>query len=197
MNAPPEFPLLGRTALEAIASPARLELLGALGDGPLTTAELAARLGRSRQSLYYHLGLLEKAGLVVGEPPAEGERERRYRMREGRLAVGARRGSTADRSAATKALRAILRLTAREAAAALEDPGTRLRGPEREMIGFRGKARLTEAQLRRANELIDELEALFREAKGGSLDLPLEALTVVLTPARDAVASDPGTDEES
>lgn len=197
MHSPSELPLIGRAALEAVASPARLELLSALGDGPLTTAELATRLGRSRQSLYYHLGWLEKAGLVVAEPPTEGSRERRYRVREGRLAVGARRDSPSDRDAAAKALRAILRLTGREAAAALADPATSFRGPQREMIGFRGKARLTGAQLRRANELIDELEALFRDAKGGSAALPLEALTVVLTPAREAGAVGRGTEQES
>ncbi len=197
MNKPPEIPLIGAAALDAVASPARLELMSALGDGPLTTRELAARLGRSRQSLYYHLGLLEEARLVVKEPSGQDSRERRYRLREGRLAVGARHDSPADRTAAARAIRAMLRLTGREAAEALEDSTTRLRGPIREMIGFRGKARLTEAQLQRVNELIDELEAIFRNAKSGSAELPLEALTIVLTPARDAGASDPGTDEEN
>jgi len=194
MSMSSEIPLIGRAALEAVASPARLELLSALGDGALTTRELATKLGRSRQSLYYHLGLLEEAGLVVTEPSGPDSRERSYRLREGRLAVGARHDSPADRAAASRAIRAILRLTGREAAEALEDSATRLRGPLREMIGFRGKARLTETQLRRINELIDELEVIFRDAKSASADLPLEALTIVLTPARDAGAADPADD---
>lgn len=53
-----------------------------------------------------------------------------------------------------------------------------------------GKARLTWAQLRRANELIDRLEALLREAKGESPAVPLYAMTLVLTPAREAGESD-------
>lgn len=190
MNSPSSAPLFGRAALEAVASPARLELLSALGDGPSTTRELAHRLGRSRQSLYYHLGQLERAGLVAVEEPGGGRGERRFRLRSDRLAVAARRGSGAERSAATRAIQAILRLTGREAAAALEDPETRFDGPLRELVGFRGKARLDRAQLRRANELVDELEALLRSAKGGSEDLPLYALTLVLTPAREA-RSDP------
>jgi len=197
MSKPPVIPLIGAAALDAVASPARLELLSALGDGALTTHELAARLGRSRQSLYYHLELLEEAGLVVAEPSGPGSRERQYRLREGRLAVGARQDSPADRAAAARAIGAILRLTGREAAQALEDSATRLRGPLREMIGFRGKARLTEVRLRRVNELIDELEVIFRDAKSGSTELTLEALTIVLTPARDAGVPDPGTDEEN
>lgn len=54
-------------------------------------------------------------------------------------------------------------------------------------------AELSEAKLERANQLIDELEQLFRPAKGGSTDLPLYALTLVLTPAREAggTATDP------
>jgi hypothetical protein len=111
--------------------------------------------------------------------------------------VGARQDSPADRAAAARAIGAILRLTGREAAEALEDSATRLRGPLREMIGFRGKARLTEVRLRRVNELIDELEVIFRDAKSGSTELTLEALTIVLTPARDAGVPDPGTDEEN
>lgn len=196
MSTLPESPLIGVAALDAVASPARLELLSALGDGPLTTRELAARLGRSRQSLYYHLELLGEAGIVVTEPSGSDSRERRYRLREGRLAVSARHDSPADRTAAARAIRAILRLTGREAAEALEDSATRLRGPMREMIGFRGKARLSDAQLRRVNELIDELEVIFRDAKSGSTELPLEALTIVLTPARDAGGSDSGADRE-
>lgn len=196
MRTPSEIPLIGAPALDAVASPARLELLSALGDGPLGTRELAARLGRSRQSLYYHLGLLEEAGLVVTDPSGSDSRERRYRLREGRLALAASEDSPADRAAATRVLQTILRLTGREVAEALGDSAIRRRGPLREMIGFRGKARLSDAQLRRVNELIDELEGIFRNATSGSTALPLEALTVVLTPAREAGASDSGTDEE-
>jgi len=186
MPRPIELPLIARGALEAVASPARLELLSALGDGPATTDELARRLGRSRPSLYYHLGLLERSGLVLVEPPAEGSRERRFRLVSERLAVGARRGSCRDRAVAARAIGAMLRLTAREASAAVVDRGTRVDGERRELIGFRGKARLDDAQLRRANELIDELEALLRAAKGASREVPLYALTLVLTPAREA-----------
>jgi len=178
-------PLTGRAALEAVASPARLEILSALDDGPKTTQELADRLGRSRQSLYYHLEVLEQTGLAAVEPPEEGERERRFRLKLKRTAIGARRESARDRKAGAKVIQAILRLTAREATAALEDPATRFDGALREMVGIRGKARLTEAQLRRANELIDELTALL-EAGGGSPAEPLYAVTLVLTPARDA-----------
>lgn len=174
---------MGSAALEAVASPARLELLSALGDGPATTRELARRLGRSRPSLYYHLNELQRAGLVSVEDPVARQRDRRFRLRADRLSVAARRGSAAERTSAARALQAMLRLTAREACTALVDQGTRLDGGQRELIGFRGKARLTAAQLQRANALIGELETLFRSASS-SPDRRPYALTLVLTPAR-------------
>jgi len=174
---------VGSAALEAVASPARLELLSALGDGPATTHELARRLGRSRPSLYYHLNELQRAGLVAVEDPVARRRDRRFRLRADRLSVTPRRGSAADRMSAARAIQAMLRLTAREACTALIDQGTRLDGRQRELIGFRGKARLTAAQLQRANALIGELETLFRSASS-SPDRRPYALTLVLTPAR-------------
>jgi DNA-binding transcriptional ArsR family regulator len=186
MRSIPTRPLTGQAALEVVASPARLEILSALGDEPKTTQQLAERLGRSRQSLYYHLDVLEQAGLVAPAAPAAGERERRFRLTSQRVAVRTRRESAQDRKAGAKAIQALLRLTAREATAALEDPATRLDGGLREMIGVRGKARLTQAELRRANRLIDQLVALLADATSESPSDPLYAVTLVLTPARDA-----------
>ncbi len=179
-------PVTGKKALAAVASPARLEILSALGDGPKTTRDLARQLGRSRPSLYHHLDLLVRSGLVAAEELAEGERERQYRVKPERLAIGARRGSVPDRKAGARVVQAILRLTAREATAALADPGTRFDGGSREMIAIRAKARLTKVQLARVNALIDQLEALLTDAKGGFPARRLYALTLVLTPAREA-----------
>ncbi|MEM9554136.1 MAG: winged helix-turn-helix domain-containing protein [Acidobacteriota bacterium] len=48
----------------ALLKPPRLEILGALRDAPDSAAGLARRLGVPRQRLGYHLGELEKHGLV-------------------------------------------------------------------------------------------------------------------------------------
>jgi DNA-binding transcriptional ArsR family regulator len=181
----PRGPLLGRPALDAVASPARQELLSALGDGPATVAQLAHRLGRSRQALYYHLALLERAQLIAVTPPGPGRHERTYRVAAGRLAVGARPGSSGDRVAAKRAVQAMLRLTARETGTAIDDPATHLHGPRRHLVALRGKARLTRRERQRVSALIDELESLFRSATGRR-DGALYAVTVVLTPAREA-----------
>ena len=53
--------------LAALASPHRLRVLAALGDGRTYVSELARRLGMNRPLLYMHLQKLEAAGLVTGE----------------------------------------------------------------------------------------------------------------------------------
>jgi DNA-binding transcriptional ArsR family regulator len=61
--------------LKAVADPLRQHLL-ALLDRPKTVKELAEATGRPPDRLYYHLGVLEKAGLIAAEE-ARGQ-ERRY-----------------------------------------------------------------------------------------------------------------------
>ena len=89
-------------------------------NSPATVRDLAARLGRSRQSLYYHLITLERAKLVTvtGWTGAGRDRERVYAVTRGPIAVGARLRS-ADLAAADRAVKALLRMTAREVSAVL------------------------------------------------------------------------------
>lgn len=179
----PSEPLRGRAALDALASPARQELISRLGFGPATVRDLAAALGRSRQALHYHVARLERAGFVRGSGwrGAGPARERVYALAHGRLAVAAT-GAPADRSAVRKAVAAMLRLTAREFDRALALRGLRRRGASRQIGALRGKARLTGAELARLNRLLEQVESLLRRAKRGR-GRRLYAVTVVLTPA--------------
>jgi DNA-binding transcriptional ArsR family regulator len=186
----------GLRILEALASPARQELMTALGDGPATASELSGRLGRSRQALYYHLASLEKAGLVrVRAMRGQGrDRERVYERVPRRLVLKGRRLSPPERAAAERAASAMLRLTRRELSSAIrlgEDPA---RGPSRGPIALRGKARLGRAELDRARTLIREIALLFRRTQGRNASEPLYAVTLVLTPSPEAVPPiPPGT----
>ncbi|MEZ4416940.1 MAG: winged helix-turn-helix domain-containing protein [Gemmatimonadota bacterium] len=179
------------TPLSTLASPARIELVSALGEGPASARELADRLGRSVQSLYYHLAQLEKAGLVrVAEERGEGrERERVFAVVPERLAVPARATAPSEVEAAGRAIRAMLRLTGRETSEALAAGDACTAGCERELVALRGKARLSARQLERANALIEQLVSLFRTAKATPSSERLYAITLVLTPARDASPS--------
>jgi len=185
-------PLRGRVALDALASPARQELISLLGDRPATVRELASALGRSRQALHYHVGKLERAGLIRGASwrGTGPSRERIYAVARPRLTVAATEAA-ADRPAARRAIEAMLRLTGRELDAALADPNLRRRGTTREFCALRGKARLTRAELGRLNRLLERIEALLRSAKRGR-GRRHYAITLVLTPARTAAPAPRG-----
>lgn len=183
------MPARNPSALDAMASPVRQELISQLGEGPATVRELASALGRSRQALHYHVGLLERAGLMVrrgwrGTGPG---REQVYAVARRRVVLAASRatgdGSAAERTGARRALSAMLRLTAREVDHALAQPDLRLRGSLREIAALRGKARLTGRELRELHDLFGQIETLLLRARRGR-GRRLYAVTLVLVPAR-------------
>lgn len=53
------------SALRALSSETAQSILGALGDGPATTSDLADRVDTSPQNVHYHLENLQAAGLVT------------------------------------------------------------------------------------------------------------------------------------
>src|SRR5262245_47733719 len=59
--------ITGATAVAALASPVRQEIIDTLEAlGGATIAELAGALGRPADGLYYHVRRLVRAGLLVG-----------------------------------------------------------------------------------------------------------------------------------
>ena len=82
MTASPRATVLARFG-HALSDPTRAALLLALRDGPAYPADLADRLGVTRQNLSNHLACLRGCGLVVAVP--EGRRSR-YELADARLA---------------------------------------------------------------------------------------------------------------
>jgi DNA-binding transcriptional ArsR family regulator len=181
----------GLEALDALASPARQELLMALDEGGASVRELAARLGRSRSALHYHAAVLERAGLIksAGMRGAGRARETIFVPEGDHLALHAKKNTPAELDVTRRAGEALLRLTRRELVRALGDiraTGVVVPGA---LLAARGKARLTRAQLVRVNTLIEELLALVTDAPADPRSsAQLYALTIVLTPSRDANA---------
>lgn len=66
----------------ALSDPTRAEILLTLRDGPSYPADLAEKIGVSRQILSNHLACLRGCGLVVAEP--EGRRSR-YELADERI----------------------------------------------------------------------------------------------------------------
>ena len=172
-------------ALEAIASPIRQELASALGHRPTTVTALAKQLGRTRQALYHHVGILVAAGLVepVGRGGPGRGREETYRLAVSKVAAGPRPGSSEEIALAARAVAAMLRLTGRELRLALDQPRLKRAGAGREVVAMRGKARLSERELARLNTLIREVHTLLQQAKS-RLRGKMYSVTLVVTPSR-------------
>ncbi|GIG63894.1 helix-turn-helix domain-containing protein [Phytomonospora endophytica] len=84
--------------LELLAHPVRLRVVHAMSAGrALTTSELCERMPDvSKATVYRHVGLLADAGVleVEGEQRVRGAVERRYRLRQDVVAVGANEVAT-------------------------------------------------------------------------------------------------------
>ncbi len=59
-----EFVINDFETLKVVADPLRAQLFELLVPGPLTVAQVAEKLGLGASKLYYHFGLMEKAGLI-------------------------------------------------------------------------------------------------------------------------------------
>lgn len=188
MSAPGRRPTVAaERSLEALASPIRQEIISAFVDGPLTVKDLAQRLGRTRQALHYHVEHLVRAGILraAGARPAGRRQEALYEVTSDTVS-GASQRSRRDRGLAERAAGALLRLTERELRAAIRaGRGAASTGAAREVVAARGKCRLDAAGLARLNGLFDEIVTVLRQAEPRA-DAPTYAVTLVLTPARDA-----------
>ena len=174
--------LIGKSdQLRALASPMRQELLDVLeAAGPSAISELAERLGRAPDSLYFHVRELVRVGLVI-------EVERRKVGRHVFVVydlVG--RPLRIDRSKAKRAdlqsvVAGILRLATRDYQRGLADPTTTPDGPARNHWGARVRGWIDASEVERVNELLEELSDLIREGHPGPGRQPV-ALAWVLAP---------------
>lgn len=173
-------------SLQAISSPVRQEILSELSEGGATVKELSVRLGRTRQALHFHIGVLERAGLIetVDSRGTGRTQEAVFRVRPAKLDLRARRAlSPRERESATRAARALLRLTQREIAHSMRHEDFAASAVP-VALAIRAKARLSDAKLRRLHTLVQAVCNLFRQAKGKHPHSRPLALTLVLTPTR-------------
>jgi DNA-binding transcriptional ArsR family regulator len=174
-------------AIEALASPHRLEIVSALGEAEQASiSDLARRLGRTPHSLYYHVKLLERAGVVrIADTKRRGRRDERIWTLAGeRIALSVATRSPASIVKASKAIDAMLRLTSRELSAALRRRAERP-DEKQPLIGTRMKARLGGKALRRVLGLMEEIGRVVEDANRGAGSGRTFAVTLVLAPTED------------
>ena len=182
---------LGPKAMSELLKAARLEIYECLQiSGPLSIAELATRLGRPADSLYYHVRKLLAIGGIeeVGEDGAR-RGEATTRGRTGAVYAPVAKRVDADLSPRSRRSRkawveggsSVLRLAQRNLASALEGGEVRPEGARRNVLLRRVKVRLNAKQQREVNRYLDGLDELLRRhAENTSGEL--QAITFVMTP---------------
>ncbi len=151
--------------LRGIETPVRQQIIAVLelhGDTPVR--ELAEHLGCMPSSLYYHLGVLERARLVeVQQRPGRTRPETVYRLVARMIEIDPVSQSPAFLAALGRTYAAFLRLAVRHVSAALETRRSVRRGSRQDLRVRQYNLRLTPARQRELNQRLDELEAWLRD----------------------------------
>lgn len=178
----PVYRIYGKKQMAALASSARQEIIDVLAQmGSVSVAELARTVGRPADTLYYHLRILKKAGLVLeaGARLKSGRSEALYRARNLDIDYGAARQTNA--AALTGVMSSMLRLGMRDFKDALDNPHVVVGGKRRELWSARKVGRLTTRDVENVNAVIRQL---LGSVSPGSKDGQLYGITVLLTPLR-------------
>ncbi len=172
---------------EALTSPVRIEIIERLqGDGPSSIADIARKMDRSAASLYHHIRKLFAAGVVIekGRRRAGRRWETIYELAAPRIHMDLDQSSERNIRCYRRSAGALLRLTDRNFADAVQFGRPVTTGRYRNLHAGVKKARLTKGGLTRVNRLLDEIHRIMCEedARGAG---QLCALTTVLLPLLD------------
>jgi DNA-binding transcriptional ArsR family regulator len=170
--------------LRAIASPARQRIVAALEAlGTSSVRELADHLGRSPESLYFHLRKLLQCQLVegVGERPAGRRTERLYRLVASRLRIAGDLDHPEYRDALTETCRSIMRATERDYCRAVEGGIGSLHGRGRNLALHHYHVHLSAADRQRLRQLLEELAVFVIEHNDPERG-ELHSVTATLSP---------------
>ena len=176
--------MLDGSRLAAVASPVRIELIGALQPpGPASIRELAARMERPADGLYHHVRLLQKAGVVRVESERKvGRRmEAVYALTAERFVGKADPTSPEIQEATIRTAQAVLRLAGREFVRAIRAKERECRGNAPRMLASRQKAWLTEEGLVELHRYMRKIERLLRD-ENQNRQGQLFVLTSILVP---------------
>jgi DNA-binding transcriptional ArsR family regulator len=158
-------------AIRLLGSPLRQAMIDAIvARGPATVAELAEQFGKPPDRLYYHVRLLEGAGLLAvlaeqGAAASNGRSEATYDVPGRPMLLKYDRKASAARAAVRRVVTAVLRSAKRDFAASLEQEDVRVDGPRRELWSGRTEAHLTGAEVEELNEALKRVQAIMGRAR--------------------------------
>jgi DNA-binding transcriptional ArsR family regulator len=168
--------------MAALASAARQEILDALAQlGSVSIADLAAAVGRPADGLYYHLRILQRAGLVEPSGFRETERGREALVqaagRDLRIDYDTSRRRNTDELAAV--ISSMMRLGIRDFRNAIGNEEIVVSGNHRELWASRKTGWLSKEELPRVIRSIEDLGRTVARPSGKG---QLYAITVLFTP---------------
>jgi DNA-binding transcriptional ArsR family regulator len=167
--------------VSAIGSPLRREMLEILGRfGPASVAEVAKRIGIAPTALHYHAKVLLQAKLIfaVEVRQVRARQETVYDRAADEFVIDPIGKPVAYVGAIKRAASAIQVMASKDHDAAI-DQG--LITASNTWV-WRGTAILSEGEVKRARELLNQLRTLFDGAESTGLEPPV-SLTVFMTPA--------------
>jgi DNA-binding transcriptional ArsR family regulator len=144
----------------ALTSPLRLEILEHFLAGPLAVADLAIRMDRSPNSLYYHVRALVDVGLLL--PAGTRKRGKRdealYKLVAQTIGISGTTDDPAVIADAMKTFSAGWRMAERELREAMETGDLCEEGEQRNQICVRQRCRLRPPALKQVNRHIDAIQ---------------------------------------
>jgi len=183
---PPRFFIRDARQIAALKAASRQEVMDVLATmGTVSIAELAVALGRPADSLYYHIRILHRVGLVQasGSRDSGGRAEKLYRAVSSYLRLDYVPGKKGNAKGVAPIVDSMLRLTSRDFKQAFRDEKVAVDGPQRELWANRSTGWLTRKQVAEINR---HIAAMLRitVASPPKDDKRLFALTMVLIPLR-------------
>ena len=165
--------------MEALGSPVRhqihltMEMLGSC-----SVNELAERMGRVPETLYYHVRRLEKVGILeqVGKRVGSRRDEAIFQLKAKRLRIDPSQTSPRFLKALAKGCGSLLRFAQRAFEWALKAGVDRRVGPKRRLRIEQVTVRLSDRNLARLNERLDSVQGFLADA-----DEPGEQRMYVIT----------------
>lgn len=170
-----------------LASPVRREIWAYLrGQGPHTVSEIAKGMGRSQTSLYAHVEMMIRTGVIEQSgSKRSGKRHAaiyRAAVTDNDIAYDGKNAQSAKASARYAA--AVLRRANREVSDHLASGKANAKGKNRDTYVLGARARLTKQQLAEINGHIDAIEKIVESGdKSGKADLV--AVNIATCPLED------------
>jgi DNA-binding transcriptional ArsR family regulator len=176
------YVIRSRQQMRALAASTRQEIVDVLPRmGTVSVAELATALARPADSLYYHLRILKRVGLVLsaGSRRLAGRSEALFRAVAPELSLCYQLGRKGNGREVNAIIASMLRLGIRDFGESFKTATAAVSGPNRELWGLRVTGWLTQDQIAEVNRHIQRLmQIMATPGRNGRL----YAVTVVLTP---------------